>query len=74
MTSFYFVDSDARNSLDTLCTTLFDYKTKMGNTTINSCQENEIRERHNWAVNSLQSVEKVLYKHICPMIKNIHVL
>lgn len=49
---------NAQNVLDSLAATLFDYKNKMGATSINQCQENEIRERHHWAINSLKNVEK----------------
>lgn len=49
---------NARNVLDGLAASLFDYKSKMGTTAISSCQENEIRERHHKALNSLRAVEK----------------
>lgn len=57
--------SNAQNVLDSLAATLFDYKSKMGNTAISQCQENEIRERHHWAINSLKNVEKEMgsYTH-----------
>lgn len=61
MTLMYFILSDAQNVLDSLAATLFDYKNKMGNTAISSCQENEIRERHHWAMQNLQNVEKVSF-------------
>ena len=51
--------SDAKNVLDSLAATLYDYRGKMGNTSIQACQENEIRERHNWALNNLRNVEQV---------------
>ncbi|XP_060555100.1 uncharacterized protein LOC132715990 [Ruditapes philippinarum] len=51
-------NSNAKNVLDSLAATLYDYRSKMGNTSIQACQENEIRERHNWALNSLRNVEQ----------------
>ena len=51
--------SDAMSVIETLGATLFDYKSKMGTTAISQCQENEIRERHNWAMTNLNKAGQV---------------
>ena len=50
---------DAASVLDTTASVLYDYKDKMGNVAISRCQENEIRELHHWAVQSLRNVQRV---------------
>ena len=50
---------DAASVLDSTASVLYDYKDRMGNVAISRCQENEIRELHHWAVQSLRNVQRV---------------
>jgi len=57
--------ANTTGAIESLGATLYDYKSKMGNTSISQCQENEIRERHHWASQNLRNAEKQLtsYTH-----------
>lgn len=57
--------ANALSVLDSTAAMLYDYKDKMGNVAISQSQENEIRELHHWAVQSLRNVQKELspYTH-----------
>lgn len=50
--------ANALSVLDSTAALLYDYKEKMGNVAISHCQENEIRELHHWAVQSLKKIER----------------
>lgn len=50
--------ANATSVLDSTAAVLYDYKDKMGNVAISRCQENEIRELHHWAMQSLKNVQR----------------
>ncbi|KAK3578453.1 hypothetical protein CHS0354_037437, partial [Potamilus streckersoni] len=49
--------TNATTVLDKAAAFLFDYKNKMGAHTIETSQENEIRELHHWAKHNLQQIQ-----------------